>query len=67
MITFTVNGKKIGMESPLSISAYLDSIHVNPAAVVVELNYEIPDRQQWTETFLKDGDNLEIVKFIGGG
>lgn len=67
MITFTVNGKKIGMESPLSISAYLDSIHVNPEAVVVELNYEIPDRQQWIETFLKDGDNLEIVKFIGGG
>lgn len=67
MIAFTVNGKKIEMESPLSISTYLDSIHVNPASVVVELNYEIPDRQQWAEILLKDGDNLEIVKFIGGG
>lgn len=67
MIAFTVNGKKIEMESPLSISTYLDSVHVNPATVVVELNYEIPDRQQWAEILLKDEDNLEIVKFIGGG
>ncbi len=66
-MTFTVNGKKVEIDKPVSISSYLDSIGVSAEKVVIELNYEIPDRKKWTEIILKDGDNVEIVKFIGGG
>lgn len=67
MIVLTVNGKRIEMEQPVSISACLDFLGISAEKVVVELNYEIPDRKKWTEIILNDGDNLEIVKFIGGG
>lgn len=67
MCTITVNGKKAELEKPLSIEDYLESAGIDPKIVVVEYNFEIPDKGKWTEITLKDGDNLEIVKFIGGG
>ncbi|MDO8685713.1 MAG: sulfur carrier protein ThiS [Clostridiales bacterium] len=67
MIIFTVNGKKVEVENPVSISRYIEAVGLNPKAVVVELNYTIPDKQQWDEIFIHEGDNLEIIKFIGGG
>ena len=35
--------------------------------VVVEHNSEIPDKEKWDSILINDGDNIEIVKFIGGG
>ncbi|KNY29982.1 sulfur carrier protein ThiS [Pseudobacteroides cellulosolvens] len=67
MYTVTVNGKKVELEKILSIKDYLESAGVDPKIVVVEYNFEIPDKSKWNEITLKDGDNLEIVKFIGGG
>lgn len=66
-MSVTVNGKKVELDNSVSISDYLDSIGINPNLVVVEHNYQIPDKKNWASIFLKDGDNLEIVKFIGGG
>jgi sulfur carrier protein len=67
MYTITVNGKKAELEKPLSIKDYLESAGIDPKIVVVEYNFEISGKGKWTEITLKDGDNLEIVKFIGGG
>ncbi|NJD04026.1 MAG: sulfur carrier protein ThiS [Ruminiclostridium sp.] len=67
MIVFIVNGESIELEEPISISSYLDSTGINPQSVVIEYNYQIPDKQKWKDIILKDGDNLEIVKFMGGG
>jgi len=67
MYNVTVNGKKLELEKTLTIKDYLESACVDPKIVVVEHNYEIPDKSKWNEIALKDGDNLEIVKFIGGG
>lgn len=63
----TVNGKEIQIESAVSVYEYLEQKGIKPAAVIVEYNYEIPDREKWKEIILKDGDNLEIIKFMGGG
>lgn len=62
-----VNGKEVNLEQPTSVSNYLKSKGVEPQTVVVEHNYSVPDREKWGETILNDGDNLEIVKFMGGG
>ena len=35
--------------------------------VAVELNREIVSRANWSATSLHDGDQLEIVHFVGGG
>ena len=38
-----------------------------PKRVAVELNENIVPRVKYSETFLEDGDTLEIVRFVGGG
>jgi len=35
--------------------------------VAVEVNRKIISRTQWAETWLTEGDELEIVHFVGGG
>jgi len=62
-----VNGKEITVDDGTTILSFLNLKGINPSAVVVEYNYEIPQRDMWGEIFLKENDNLEIVKFIGGG
>ena len=35
--------------------------------VAVELNEEIVPKAKYAETIHKDGDSVEIVRFVGGG
>jgi sulfur carrier protein len=35
--------------------------------IVVELNEEILPKEQYATTYLKEGDCMEIVMFMGGG
>jgi sulfur carrier protein len=50
-----------------TLSALVDQLGMKPDRVAVELNREIVRRDQWSQTRLKDGDQLEIVHFVGGG
>ena len=62
-----VNGERKNFENPLSAQALLDALLIPKEKVVVELNLEIVPRERLSETVLKDGDELEIVQFVGGG
>ncbi|HEY5648936.1 MAG TPA: sulfur carrier protein ThiS [Nitrospiria bacterium] len=33
----------------------------------MELNLKIIDRKDFSRTVLKEGDQLEIIRFVGGG
>jgi len=62
-----VNGKEVNIDENMTILSLLRWKGVDPSLVVVEHNYEIPEREKWGSVFLKENDNIEIVKFIGGG
>ena len=51
----------------MKVSDLLAQEGCTPAQVAVELNEEILSKQKYAETFLKDGDTVEIVRFVGGG
>ena len=51
----------------LSLTQLIEQLGMKGDRVAVELNREIVSRAQWPETSLKDGDQLEIVHFVGGG
>jgi len=38
-----------------------------PQTVVVELNGTVLKRDCWGEALLKEGDRVEILRFVGGG
>ncbi len=50
-----------------TVAAYLAAAGFDAARVVVELNESIVPKDRYGETVLRDGDQVEIVCFMGGG
>jgi len=63
----TVNGKLHEIKRSISILEYLTLNKINPLLVVVEYNNNILTKEDLDKVCLHDGDNIEVVKFIGGG
>ncbi|WP_027179553.1 sulfur carrier protein ThiS [Maridesulfovibrio bastinii] len=63
----TVNGEKIDMSDSISVKDMLVRKNIKEDTVVIELNYEILPKENFAITLLKDGDNLEVLRFVGGG
>jgi len=51
----------------LSLAQLIEHLGMKADRVAVELNRDIVARAYWTETWLKEGDRLEVVHFVGGG
>lgn len=51
----------------LTLLAFLEKEGYDPKKIAVEKNGEIVPKAQYEETILKDGDALEVVRFVGGG
>lgn len=62
----TINGEERALEAT-SVAALVEQLGMKADRVAVELNREIVPRARWQETPLRDGDQLEIVHFVGGG
>ena len=62
-----VNGEDKEIADGLSVAGLLDALQIRAGRVVVELNRDIVRRDVHVSTLLKEGDNLEIVQFVGGG
>ena len=63
-----VNGKSAVVENPLTVYQYLIILGLSDAnAIAVALNKEILQRELYKQTQLNEGDQLEIVRAIGGG
>lgn len=50
-----------------SLGDLIEHLGIKGDRVAVELNREIVSRANWAATVLRDGDQLEIVHFVGGG
>jgi len=50
-----------------SLIALVEQLGMKPDRVAIELNREVVPRDRWPQTPLKDGDQLEVVHFVGGG
>lgn len=66
-ITIILNGESRDLAAGTSISALAHAIGLDPAKVAVERNREIVPRSTLADVILVDGDELEIVHFVGGG
>jgi len=62
-----INGEKREIAAELSVAQLLQELGIRPGRVVVELNRDVVSRESHDTTFLKEGDNIEIVHFVGGG
>ncbi|MFZ3341090.1 MAG: sulfur carrier protein ThiS [Terriglobales bacterium] len=62
----TINGEP-RTASAENLSALVEELRMKPDRVAIELNRQIVPRDRWPQTPLTDGDQLEIVHFVGGG
>ena len=62
-----INGEKREFSAELSVAQLLKELGIRPGRVVVELNRDVVSRAAHDTTFLKEGDAIEIVHFVGGG
>jgi thiazole synthase len=67
LISIILNGETRAVAAGMSIAALAADLGLDPAKVAVERNMEIVPRSTLAGVFLAEGDQLEIVHFVGGG
>ena len=63
----TLNGEPYDLAGPLSVTALLGQLQVDPRRVAVEHNRIVLKRGSFDATLVAEGDEVEIVNFVGGG
>lgn len=66
-IRIRLNGEDHRLTAGLSIADLVRSLDLDPAKVAVERNREIVMRSILEDVMVEQGDELEIVHFVGGG
>ena len=67
VLTLRINGEPHQLEGPLNLDQLLIRLGLDPFKIAVERNAEIVPRSIYGTVALDEGDQLEIVHFIGGG
>ena len=63
----TLNGDPYVVPGPLTIAGLLARLDVDSRRVAVERNLVVLKRALFDTTEVNDGDQIEIVNFVGGG
>ena len=69
MNTLKINGEPRDFPEglPQTLAELLDSLSINQATVVAEVNEQIIKRAEFSKTPLVSGQQIELVRFVGGG
>jgi thiamine biosynthesis protein ThiS len=63
----TVNGRALELPDGCTVATLLERVQVDATRVAVERNQDVVPRKTYGACHLKDGDQVEIVTFVGGG
>ncbi|WP_076715492.1 sulfur carrier protein ThiS [Sphingomonas sp. gentR] len=66
-VTITVNGEHKRVAAGLSLADLANQLGLVPEKVAVERNLEVVPRSTLAQVEVEDGDEIEIVHFVGGG
>lgn len=67
ILTIQLNGEFRRVAAGMTVADLVDELGLNPKKVAVERNLEIVPRSTYPLVAFVDGDQLEIVHFVGGG
>jgi len=66
-MTLTINGDERSFDGDLTVAELLAALDIRPDGMAAVHNGAIVRRPQFDSTALADGDELEIVRMVGGG
>ena len=65
-----VNGEELTLASLNKVQNLRELVlhfQMQPEIVAVDINGKVPKRQEWENILLKEEDQIEIIRFVGGG
>jgi sulfur carrier protein len=66
-MNLTINGETTQVDGVNTVAELLQQRETDADSVAVALNHELVPRQDYTQTPLKEGDDVEIVAPMQGG
>ncbi|MBT2755239.1 sulfur carrier protein ThiS [Mesobacillus foraminis] len=67
-MTIQLNGKTVTLPQEVTtVHDLLSHYQIENRIVIVELNKEIPGKEQYETLLLNEGDRVEMIHFVGGG
>lgn len=63
----TINGERKEFTGVSTVSELLLKLGIDSRKIAVERNLHLIKRDKYEETIIDDGDEIEIVNFVGGG
>jgi sulfur carrier protein len=66
-VLITLNGEPHELPGPLTVTALLSRLQIDARRVAVEVNLTVLKRATFETTIVSEGDQVEIVNFVGGG
>ncbi|MBE3572604.1 MAG: sulfur carrier protein ThiS [Moorella humiferrea] len=62
-----VNGEEREFQAGLTVAELLQTLGINDRYMALERNRQVVPRQDYGKTVLTEGDEIEIIRLVGGG
>ncbi|MFM9905639.1 MAG: sulfur carrier protein ThiS [Pyrinomonadaceae bacterium] len=66
-INILLNGETRELPAETNLDMLLDFFSLPAKRIAVELNKTVIPRAEWGQIAVNDGDQIEVVHFVGGG
>jgi sulfur carrier protein len=66
-ITIKLNGDAYVIEGDARLTTLIGALKMKPTRIAVELNREVVAKADYAGITLREGDELELINFVGGG
>jgi sulfur carrier protein len=66
-VKLLVNGEARDVPEGITVAKLLEMLGTESSLVAVEVNTAVVRRAQHVDARLRDGDQVEVVTFVGGG
>ncbi|MGH9386335.1 MAG: sulfur carrier protein ThiS [Vicinamibacterales bacterium] len=66
-MTITLNGDARELPGPVTVAALLRTLDIDARRVAVEVNLSVIKKAAYETAVIGEGDEVEVVNFVGGG
>ena len=66
-MTIRLNGDSHELPEPVTVSGLLRTLEIDARRVAVEVNLSVIKKTAYDTLVIGDGDEVEVVNFLGGG
>ena len=66
-VQITLNGDRLELSGPMTVTQLLSWLDIDPRRVAIEHNLTVVKRSAYEDTLVREGDQVEVVNFVGGG